>query len=302
MIFVLPKVEEIKQGKGLQGIYDAIEYAGKTCTNGTPKGGEVAKKFTQMMIDSEPQHGRPLEFGTVYLKLPWWDVFDKFKYLINPYSKIKKGGYVTTNYRVIVENDWYYDLKYLCDEPTKFHEVRRTLHWTVSRVTADSFRTHCALSSLMQSTRYCNYSKNRFGSELIYVFPQWAYWRYGFTSQEKTAECDENLETIVNRLSKTDKKFEEYIEALKDSEKRYLNMLAEETEEEKNGTPITAQFARGVLPLDIKTEFVQCGFEDAWKNFFYLRVEKSAHPDAQYIAAQAQIELNLFNNESKTKI
>ena len=108
----------------------------------------------------------------------------------------------------------------------------------------------------MQSTRYCNYSKDRFGNEVIYVFPQWAYWRYGFTSQEKTPECDENLDTIVERLSKTDKKFKEYIAALKDSEKRYLNMLAEETEEEKNGTPITAQFARGVLPLDIKTEFV----------------------------------------------
>ena len=45
-----------------------------------------------------------------------------------------------------------------------------------------------------------------------------------------------------------------------------------------------AQEARDVLPLGVKSELISCGFEDAWKNFFYRRCAKDAHPMAQEIA------------------
>ena len=46
----------------------------------------------------------------------------------------------------------------------------------------------------------------------------------------------------------------------------------------------TPQQAREVLPLSVKSELISCGFEDAWKNFFYRRDAPDAHPMAQEIA------------------
>ena len=50
----------------------------------------------------------------------------------------------------------------------------------------------------------------------------------------------------------------------------------------------TAQEARDVLPLSIKSELISCGFEDAWSNFFYRRCDNAAHPMAREIAIPLQ--------------
>ena len=82
-----------------------------------------------------------LEHGTVYLTLegiikPFVGPSNFGKYLENPYSRVVFGEgttfYITTNYRVLVENGWLNDLKYLC-EPTEFHERRVTVRFTTDR-------------------------------------------------------------------------------------------------------------------------------------------------------------------------
>lgn len=77
---------------------------------------------------------------------------------------------VTTNYRVLVENDLLDDLEFLC-EPTEYHEKRTTFRLTCARVQADSFVRHRVFSFLMESTRYCNYSNGKFNSEIEVVKP-----------------------------------------------------------------------------------------------------------------------------------
>lgn len=83
------------------------------------------------------------------------------KYEKNPYSKVYGGRLfdedtlsilVSTNYRVIIENNWINDLKYLC-EPTEFHEKRITIHFTCDRAISMEFLRHRTFSFAQESTR-----------------------------------------------------------------------------------------------------------------------------------------------------
>lgn len=217
------------------------------------------EKFVNML--ESRGHDRPLEFGTVYLTLRGDDtdaLRNIFIYAENPWTKIRKQvikaeydpnirvvlNYVTTNYRVIVENHLEEDLKYIC-EPTEYHYKRYTVHMILDRGVMDEFRTHVGLSHLAESTRYCNYSKDKFGNELTFIQPCW------------------------------DIRGSNYIDFLQHAEWGYFRML-------KNGW--TPQQARSVLPLGIKSELISCGFKDAWENFFKRRDAPDAHPMAQEIA------------------
>ena len=84
-----------------------------------------------------------LEHGTVYLYLPPNSIFTFYKYRDDKYSKYieiresekpspKIHKYITTNLRVLVENNWLDDLKYIC-EPTEHHEKRITVKFTCDR-------------------------------------------------------------------------------------------------------------------------------------------------------------------------
>ena len=233
------------------------------------------EKFVNML--ESRGHDRPLEFGTVYLTLRGDDALRNiFIYAENPWTKIRKQvikaeydpnirvvlNYVTTNYRVIVENHLEEDLKYLC-EPTEYHYKRYTIHMILDRGVMDEFRTHVGLSHLAESTRYCNYSKDKFDNEITFIKPCWL--------DDEKLKLYGPYHTVIR-----DKSPESiFIANLNNVERDYLDLI-------KLGW--TPQQARSVLPLSIKSELISCGFEDAWKNFFYRRDAPDAHPMAQEIA------------------
>ena len=244
----------------LVGIKKHIERCARVSYKSEDKITDTSYEKFVNMLESRG-HDRPLEFGTVYLTLRGDDtdaLRNIFIYAENPWTKIRKQvikaeydpnirvvlNYVTTNYRVIVENHLEEDLKYLC-EPTEYHYKRYTVHMILDRGVMDEFRTHVGLSHLAESTRYCNYSKDKFGNELTFIQPCW------------------------------DIKGTNYIDFLQHAEWSYFRML-------KNGW--TPQQARSVLPLGIKSELISCGFKDAWENFFKRRDAPDAHPMAQEIA------------------
>ena len=125
MRLIKPSVELLKQDYTLDGIYKQIELAGRTCYHSFDKiTSDSAKAFVDRMIKSG--HVSVLEHGTVYLKLE--NVFLDHNdccinpinrlvnyYIKNPYSRVvitdnddngfKSNVYITTNYRVLVEND-----------------------------------------------------------------------------------------------------------------------------------------------------------------------------------------------------
>lgn len=154
MKLIKPSFEIYEQGPGLEGIYEAIERAGRTCYKSKRPEGQTAKDFVDRMIAS--QHYAMLEHGTVYLKIPFSPSTNK--YSNNPYSKniivgLEPVCYITTNYRVLVENRWLNDLKYLC-EPTEFHEKRVTVRFTTDRGVSHEFVRHRVFSFAQESTRY----------------------------------------------------------------------------------------------------------------------------------------------------
>ena len=168
MKLIKPGYEILPQPSGLDGIYKQIEIAGRTCYK-SESNGDDPKKFVDRMAKSF--HDAMLEHGTVYLIMP----NNCMKYIENNYSKVFHGDggyYITTNLRVLHENDWLSDLQYLC-EPTQYHEKRHTVRFVTDRATANQFVRHRAFSFAQESQRYVNYSKGRFDSEIKFVLPCW---------------------------------------------------------------------------------------------------------------------------------
>lgn len=147
MNLIKPKFEILEQQSGIDGVYKMIEMAGRTCYRSENKITEdSAKGFVDRMIKSG--HGAMLEHGTVYLMIDCsgrlLDIANK--YVKNKYSRWSlhedgKHYCITTNLRVLVENGWLNDLKYLC-EPTKFHEKRITVHFVCDRGISHEFVRH----------------------------------------------------------------------------------------------------------------------------------------------------------------
>ena len=227
----------------------------------------TAEDFVNMLMKSG--HGAMLEHGTVYLDCPetiFW------KYNSNKFSKviavdtgetIGKGiytspiykYYVTTNLRVLVENDWLDDLKYVC-EPTEYHAKRGMVRFICDRITSQSIVRHRTMSFAQESTRYCNYSKDKFGHELVFIEPSWEF------PTSDTVNVRERFEAMLN-----------------EAEANYMELIA---------LGCKPQEARSVLLSSIKTEIVVTGFIDDWKHFFELRCDNAAHPDIRKLALDLQ--------------
>lgn len=270
MRIIEPSFEIIEQAPNLEGLYKHIELCGRNAYKSEDKITEdSAKTFVDKIC--KLKHESVLEHGTVYLKLHWeyeicriFDNLSKF-YFSDKYSKIRKVFekydlcptlYVTTNYRVLKENNRLEDLQYLC-EPTQFHEKRVSVRFICSRAISHELVRHRTFSFIQESQRYCNYSKDKFNNGITFIKPLWL--------QSETQEgC-----IILNSSDLTPKGFG-YIDTLKECEESYLNMLDFGMKPEE---------AREVLPNSTKTEIIMTGFISDWEYFFGLRTADNAHPE-----------------------
>lgn len=255
----------------ITNIYNQIEYAGRTCYKSTRPEGKTAEDFVRMLVKNK--HHSMLESGTVYL----YKESDKVsldKYFYNKYSRYyaiinneKVCEYVTTNLRVLKENDWEYDLKYIC-HPTKYHSIRKTVKFICSRAIAQELTRHRVFSFAMESQRYCNYSKDKFSNEVKYVVPS-------FFTHNLGGESYINHLEVISKTPKDNYSKEEFsfINSCIQNEKDYFNLL--ET--------LPPEHARSVLNNSCKTELVMTGFVEDWKHLFELRSSKATtgkpHPD-----------------------
>lgn len=260
------KIEKLEQKYDLLGIFEQIEIAGRTAYKSLDKiekddngRSKTAKEFVERMV--KMNHGSTLEHGTVYLEFPFGRGADMMYGLLK-YTSVKKNPnildspvYVTTNYRVLVENNLLDDLEFLC-EPTEYHEKRTTFRLTCARVQADSFVRHRVFSFLMESTRYCNYSNGKFDKEITIVKPT------------RWDELGGNTKLLKLAWGA--------------SEYYYMELIKNKVKPED---------ARDVLPLQLKTELIMTGTESQWEQFFKLRISDHTHPDAKYIAEQIKEQL-----------
>ena len=284
MRLIKPSFEIIEQEPGLDGLYKHIERCGRLSYKSEDKiTEESAKPFVDRMVNSK--HGAVLEHGTVYLEIksrdrenfsPFFDRYSK-----NLYSRISidKGIvwhtlYIVTNYRVLVENGWLDDLKYLC-EPIECHEPRISVKFTCSRSISHELVRHRVFSFIQESQRYVNYSKGRYGGEITYIIP----------IKLEIPECSVNDNTTNFEVLLLSNKIKDgflWLKSLYEAEQSYLKLI------ESGWKP---QEAREVLPNATKTEIIMTGFLSDWvgdiekkKGFFPLRCDSTAHPDMRALA------------------
>lgn len=293
MKLIKASYEILEQPSGLEGIYKMIEIAGRTCYKSEDKITEdSAKEFVQRMIDSG--HGAMLEHGTVYLDFPTSvadnPVITFFKN--NPYSKVRSKVigcayhfYITTNLRVLVEGftkDYYEELlNYIC-EPTEYHERRYSVRFICDRGVSHEFVRHRVMSFAQESTRYCNYSKDKFGNEIAYIKPCWLDIPEGrYTNISRQNQGDGEYiqimlhEDNITAYPLTTTPEGRFLWHCLWAEHDYFDLL------EQGWKP---QQARAVLPNALKTELVVTGFASDWVHFFELRDSEKVHPQAFELA------------------
>lgn len=279
MRLIKPSFEILEQQPSYRGLMQHIERCGRTCYKSEDKITEdSAEKFVKMLVNRG--HTAMVEHGTIYLTLNMTNRQEYFKYCTNKYSEAisegeaEKGtwvGYVTTNYRVLLQNDWLGDLQYLT-EPTK-HIRRITVKFVCDRGVSHEFVRHRVFSFAQESTRYCNYAKDKFGSEITFINPCWmSDFHLGNQYSKDIVEEYRNFENWADNPETSELLF---LYSLAVSEQNYLNLLS-------NGWK--PQQARAVLPNSLKTELIMTGTVKQWEGFFKLRDANDAHPQARELA------------------
>lgn len=300
MKLVKPSFEILEQEPSYEGMLRHIERCGRTCYKSEDKiTKDSAKKFVDMIINRG--HTAVLEQGTVYLAIPMTTYCPEAvnTYIDNPYSVVNEcndfvftdkygnevcAWCVTTNYRVLLENDCLEDLEFLC-EPTEHHVKRVTVKFVCDRGVSHEFVRHRVFSFAQESTRYCNYSKDKFGKECTFIIPSWldipegeAYFHDGINFRVGANEEDIFGESVNPRAwtrSNDWKEVDSFLRALEVAENQYFDLL---------NLGWIAQQARAVLPNSLKTELIMTGTIEQWKGFFKLRDAKDAHPQARELA------------------
>lgn len=296
MEFIVAGYEIIDQEPGLEGMYKAAELPGRICYGSQDKMAPgTAERFCNGLMKSN--HGAPLEHATVYLKakieydsdiskLEYYFTSPLDKYQTNKYSYYTFDNeyiYVTTNLRVLFENEWMDDLQYWC-EPTKFHEKRVQVRFTVDRFTGEEFLRHRVASFNRESTRYVLFTKEKFGGGSIkYIIPVW------MLDDVTRKEIETLQDTSITDFCQSIIDFEAgegpmtdvvaWMFALKACEWSYCTLT--------NQFGWKAEQARTVLPCAISSPLIKTASVTDWVHFFNLRsigTTGKPHPQAFELA------------------
>lgn len=130
-----------------------------------------------------------------------------------------------------------------------------SVKFIVDRGVSHELVRHRIASFAQESTRYCNYSKDKFDNGITFIKP--------FFFEDDSPDEDTMSDSYML-----------WKEAMKNAEQSYLGLL-------KIGK--TPQEARSVLPNSTKTEITITANYREWRNFFKLRTAKAAHPSMQEI-------------------
>ena len=128
---------------------------------------------------------------------------------------------------------------------------------------------HRIASYSQESTRYCNYSKDKFSNEITVIEPCWFKSSIEDLNKYAKNKTYENSQNILNEEI-------EWIDIIQEIENNYFMFL-----EDENWTP---EQARSVLPNSLKTEIVMTMNLREWRHFLKLRCSNKAHPQMREVA------------------
>ncbi|MBU1767856.1 MAG: FAD-dependent thymidylate synthase [Candidatus Omnitrophica bacterium] len=128
-----------------------------------------------------------------------------------------------------------------------FEQGSAVVHVVTDRGVGNEIVRHrIGMSYCQESTRYCNYAKDKFGAEVTFIEPP------GLKGGDRDT----------------------WVTAMNSAERRYLDLVS----------TVSPQIARSVLPLCTKTEIQIAGTLQAWRHFFQLRLSPKAHPQMRELA------------------
>lgn len=160
-------------------------------------------------------------------------------------DKIKVGsaesfikGIIKRGHESVIEHESI-SVRFICDRGVS-HEIVR----------------HRIASYSQESTRYCNYAKEKYGEQITCIDIASGF-KYDLSSENDI------------------KKYDVWVNAMENAEESYFKMI------ELGASP---QEARSVLPNSLKTEIVATMNIRGWRNFFKLRTSKASHPQFREIA------------------
>jgi len=137
---------------------------------------------------------------------------------------------------------------------------------------------HRLASYSQESTRYCDYGKDKFKKQISVIDQRETFKNY-FNNPKLILKPEES------RADKIARCINEWILAMEDSERHYMNLR-------EIGLP--PQLARGVLVIDLKTEIIMTANLREWKHVFLLRTSESAHPNMRDLMSKL---LSEFENK-----
>lgn len=246
----------------------------------------------------------------------------------NPYSRVNKykkehniddkttisiDHYaITTNYRVFIEQiDWdafgpmrheklhgwelgldkEYVLSFMC-EPNEHHDKRITIRMSTDRGVSAEANRHRVDSPAEQSTRYCNYSKDKFDNEISIAL------------NSDISDDDVNMELSSLEMSYGDNILKGLCKEIIDDKDclwntvttwLFSNMICEFAYMKLLKLDWKPEQARRVLPLDLHTELIHTAYEDDWKHFIDLRsigTTGKPQPDMKLIGDMIKEKIN----------
>lgn len=150
-------------------------------------------------------------------------------------------------------------IKFICDRGVT-HEIVR----------------HRLASYAQESTRYCDYTKDKFGSQITYIQPSWFKNNYNQLDSLELQHILNNQTKTMSRLNMPDDEYY-WLRAMNDAETHYNNL---------RNLGWKAQHARSVLPNSLKTEIIMTSNLREWRHFFKLRTVSVAHPQMREVAIQ----------------
>lgn len=290
MRLIEPSVEMLPVPKNVVQALKNLELIGRVCYKSEDKITETSYKDFYLKL-KKSGHWSVLEHLTYFYKIRQLDAeidpethlpkfnYDIQKFLNNRYTKVRIfppinsdaiTAYVTTNARAAHENFWEVNQLYYGDI-SKYHQ-RYTFRIICSRATANELVRHRNFSFTQESSRYCNYSKDKFNNEITFIKPYWY-----LCGEKWNCENSQYKEYISN-----------YNKHLEGAEKNYFSMI-------NHG--FYPQEARDVLPLATKTEIIMTGFYSDWGDFLSKRCTELAstgkpHPDMDIIAKEIKMLLD----------
>lgn len=316
---VNPSVEIWKQdGYTLDAIWKHIARCARVCYQSVPrnngetdydflvrtlfKGCNVLKKYydKEFIIKT---HLSVCEHGTVHLKYRLFivkEIAKATRFINNPYSKNKVCdgySYITTNMRVLIENNWLEELKFIDTTPNcPYYTDRYTVNFITDIGASRELNRHRVNSISEESTRYCRYNADKFGNNITVAKLPWidiansACQGYLTGLYSDNEICNDNK--IVPHFTKNWTAINWFLYGLQIANLVYCKCIE---------LGWTAQQAREILPLNTKTQVVHTAFVGDWQHWIELRAKQvsgKVHPSL--LELSLKLKDLLYGNDCKS--